>query len=1072
MSQPSSPAPNAVTSRATTPESSKAIAEQLTPRSKVKALLAALDDDSEEEPTRKRPEERVDEDAAVLEPSASLGKATPFQDDEGEDDDDEDVVVPRGKLARRLHDSNKDEEDTLSASDDDNGDAYERVRRRLLQKQEVNAKENPAREESEGKSEGEVAPKKFGGFLRRKQKPEVASRDKEAIQPATRQPLSQEDSGLNGDEAMGYSSQANGASDIINREGDDATNHDSDPDLPSNPLRNKRFEALVARKREERLAREAAEEAKHAERARARASTSGKGARGTGTSDTSEADSADEDNEENNKLTQHSRPARKASKRAMEEMTRETQRLSRNMQLAHEAKTRKKISKDSLLERFKPKKSLGITQIQASSSTVNSSAPTSDAEGARDKQTPLTTPERTQTTKLPKTRPMTIVPETSLLEPDGDEDLPTLGEVMSSQVIDKGKGKDPEIYPDTTGSYLKSRSIVDKGKGKDPELYPSEKTTLESLGNQQIAMSGTIPESRKPTFTQRPIKLRPPKNPVTPQDYYADSSSDLEIVPAKSLSGKTKILDRLPTGKSGEDKSLIRLRALAHLSSPGQQKRSSDKTSMTPTELGSALRRQARVQAARERAEKLQELRRKGVIIQSSEERQRDQLAVEDMIERARADADKLAKKEKEEVKKEKRENGEEDGLDSSDDEEYVEGGEVPSEDDADVELSGSEDEGGDEHNEEEEDVEADGEEEDEIEDEEKDAEQGLDGLIDDVASQDDDDEDEDIEDEDNEVEDTGDLVGEQSEEESHIPQVQRRRKILRVSDDEDDDVLPKTPKSTAILESSSVIANPFGQQAGAGSAPMGLTQAFAATMADSQLGLNEEEDSLAALGALTAPEFPELEMDSIVRDSQARETQEPEIDLHFTQSQILPDSIPLERAPVATQFSQIPDPSQDIGFEKSSPITSRFVALAPPSTVDTVIIPQELVQESPVVKRKGRLRKRAQAVAVFSDEENEDQAPTELEEVDVNAESASGDAFEQLKKAAKKAKKREELFNKQKSAAKDVVEEQAVESEDEYAGLGGASDDSEGEDDEEIKKMIDETEVKDDERKTAAYFA
>ena len=54
------------------------------------------------------------------------------------------------------------------------------------------------------------------------------------------------------------------------------------------------------------------------------------------------------------------------------------------------------------------------------------------------------------------------------------------------------------------------------------------------------------------------------------------------------------------------------------------------------------------------------------------------------------------------------------------------------------------------------------------------------------------------------------------------------------------------------------------------------------------------------------------------------------------------------------------------------------------------------------------------------------------------------------------------------------MVHEQAEESEDEYAGLGGASDDgSDGEEDEYVKEMIDDEGVKDmDESKLAAFFA
>ena len=56
-----------------------------------------------------------------------------------------------------------------------------------------------------------------------------------------------------------------------------------------------------------------------------------------------ESDS-DPDGENGRRLTQHSRPTRKAGKKAMEEMQREQQRISRNMQLTHQAKTKKKYA--------------------------------------------------------------------------------------------------------------------------------------------------------------------------------------------------------------------------------------------------------------------------------------------------------------------------------------------------------------------------------------------------------------------------------------------------------------------------------------------------------------------------------------------------------------------------------------------------------------------------------------------------------------------------------------------------------------------------------------------------------
>ncbi|KAI5299663.1 hypothetical protein KEM56_003064 [Ascosphaera pollenicola] len=62
---------------------------------------------------------------------------------------------------------------------------------------------------------------------------------------------------------------------------------------------------------------------------------------------------------------------------------------------------------------------------------------------------------------------------------------------------------------------------------------------------------------------------------------------------------------------------------------------------------------------------------------------------------------------------------------------------------------------------------------------------------------------------------------------------------------------------------------------------------------------------------------------------------------------------------------------------------------------------------------------------------------------------------FDVMKENAKTKKKTQAHFDKQRSEAKDIVDEAAEESDDEYAGLGGRSDDSEGEEDEEDRNMI-----------------
>jgi mediator of replication checkpoint protein 1 len=135
---------------------------------------------------------------------------------------------------------------------------------------------------------------------------------------------------------------------------------------------------------------------------------------------------------------------------------------------------------------------------------------------------------------------------------------------------------------------------------------------------------------------------------------------------------------------------------------------------------------------------------------------------------------------------------------------------------------------------------------------------------------------------------------------------------------------------------------------------------------------------------------------------------------------------------------------------------------------VDTVIVPAVQVLESPIAKKKGRLLKRKDALAAFSDLEDSDADPASGD----SENKISANAFDVMKKAVKE-KTEVDNFDKKKSRAKDMVEEQAEESEDEYAGLGGASDDGSGdEEDEEMKKMIDEGEVDVNERKIAAFYA
>jgi mediator of replication checkpoint protein 1 len=136
---------------------------------------------------------------------------------------------------------------------------------------------------------------------------------------------------------------------------------------------------------------------------------------------------------------------------------------------------------------------------------------------------------------------------------------------------------------------------------------------------------------------------------------------------------------------------------------------------------------------------------------------------------------------------------------------------------------------------------------------------------------------------------------------------------------------------------------------------------------------------------------------------------------------------------------------TQDVGFAvPRAPIGRQHVL---PSTSETVLLAS--------AEKKGKLRRRASLIAVLSDAD--DDAP---------------DAFDTLFKGAKRHAAAVE-FDKKKSAARNLVEEQAEESEDEYKGIGGASDDESGNEyDEEVAKMIEDGHVDVDEMEIAALHA
>lgn len=1009
---------------------------QLTPRSKIRALIASGSDSDESVRPRDGPSRRYVKSTALQthnRPSVSPGRSQ-----SSSDDGIEPLLAPRGKVAARLRKQVPRDHQESGSDSNEGGDVYSRIKRKLARTPPIPPVVSPPKGRSPGLArtssttdEDDILPS-----VRRRRKGASSDVSKGPQSPAASVDAMQPSSpGLFLTPEKEQTPRAQ--SPLM----DTTLRNDSEPDQPANPQANSRFLALVARKREERKAKAEAEAEKKAKRAAELRAQRRDGKKGRMDSLGVSEDDSDVAGAE--KLTQSARPTRKASKRALEEMNRETQRMNRNMQLAHQARTKKKITKESLFARFNFRNG-NLPQPNSapvnSSSTAPSSNPVSDTEARPDDaESPPTSPV-TPIDEIPKTtqddRGQTVSAEACGKQDSMviEEDLPDVQTMIA--------------YPQEHRSRAAAQTADDSHDhgSLDPQPVPaSDKVTAKKHVN--VRLTKSMP-TRKP------------------ED---DSESDLEVLPVSKSRRRLDVFDRIPAAKASEGRSLQTLRALAHLATSDDHK-TGKRSSMSLGEMQYSLQKRARQQAACERAEKIQELKDRGVIIQTVEERQKDQAEVEDLLEKARREATELKQKEKDVAKKQAKANGENHlTVDSSDeDEDYQEN----DADESEVDFSGSEEEG---ENDSEAGEAIDEPQEELARDEEATSNQEKGGLIEYEASEVSD------EDEEGRISPEEDEILDADTEDELVKRIRVRRRKNTVIDDEDDEDV-QADRDEVMTSSRAITQQPFDLGLPPlAVAPMGMTQAFALTMADSQtqgndrgIGGDQEEDSLAFLGAPPEPQLPVFDMDDspqIILDSQAasnsQSQSQTEITFDVTPSQIQdPNANDFSATLPSTQMSDIPDPTQDVGFQLTSPVAGRYDSV-PPSTVDTVILPPTDNLESPIKKTRGRLmRKRAPLPGDESD------ISTGTENADTNT-VISADAFDVLKKGQKKASKEIATFDKKKSNAHDMVEEQAQESEDEYAGLGGASDeDSGGEEDEEVRKMIEQGEVDVDEGQLAAFYA
>ncbi|PNS18113.1 hypothetical protein CAC42_4072 [Sphaceloma murrayae] len=736
------------------------------------------------------------------------------------------------------------------------------------------------------------------------------------------------------------------------------------------------------------------------------------------------------------KLTQQSRPTRKASKKAIEEMNKETQRMSRNMQLTHQAKVKKKFSIADFTAKFK--KQPQQIQTPVPEPLTSSAAPSSDAEGGRSADTPPSSPPSEG--DAPKLGDSIFAPRGGTTDEHANVEeshLPSLQELLVATREKRDKGKAPEL------------AECADDKVPRPEIVRPEK---KRLSPRKYRIHALAPSSPNPG---------------------ADSDDDLEIV-----KDRLSIFSTVAPRKVNEPKAFHNLRLLAQLNGndtttkSGKARDRSARPNMTSGQLDAQLLRRAAVQVKAERDEKIRELRAKGIMVQTQEERERDMMEVENLLEKARVEAVELRKKEKALAKLEGRE-GDLEASDDESDEEWMEGGREDGDEDGDGDneeeegeelemddLSGSEDEDGAEN--------------------EQEREQGL---VDDAADEADEESDGDEDEEMGNAQDVEAAAAPESQEADVLAPRQRatRKKFVVDDDDEDEEDLDKEAAvaSSQPIDESPTQVDDLAAAFGFGAAPkpvMSPSQMFLGTMAASQSQVGgawasqsqiQEQDSMDLFNqmvpsrpSMPTPQMPSDESqtaafhDSLV-DGDLPDTQTPPMSLDFT-----PHSMQSPAISRLSQASAWPSPSQDVGFGyRESPLANA--QRTSQSTVDTVLL---TVPESPVQPRRGRLQQRRMV-----DDDEDDLTGSPAPSVAKQATTA----FDVLRTAAQRQPAKSADFDRQKSNAKNMVDEQAEESEDEYAGLGGASDDdADGSGDEADKAMIDTSTVDVDERKLAAYYA
>ncbi|KAK6514322.1 hypothetical protein TWF506_008719 [Arthrobotrys conoides] len=1096
----SSPTPSLSSREYTSPSppQSPKLDFSLTPKSKVKALLAQFDSDDDDEPASNR---------AATNVSVNM-------DDVEEEDEDVPVARSRPRVAKIVgSDDDEDVEmkDVGASFSSNKTSAVDRLRQQLS-KAAVEKETTP--EPDRDDEDGETTPKPARRRILKKKSPPIQSpiaspirvSDSESLDlntiDFTIKPKKQKKAAAKGkgkaSEKKKRSKKPKKPVSVGSGSGSEPNTHGSDSDNASLGsldedetafIAESKLQQLVNQKRRANKKKEDEEEAKR--QARLEASDQFQGA---------DLSFGDESGGEIGKKQRKKPAARKASKKALFEMRAETQRIARNQEFNLEPIEKVVHSVDDLWAKFgltnphaKPKP----VKEEASPPEPSSSVPITSEIEQSSPPTPLgTSPTAKVDTEAAQHEP--LIEDNDVAVQNDDDDLPTLEQLMAEprqpikeESIKKGKEKAAD----------KDVEMLDLPKGK-------------KLGF--ASLPKTKPGSKRKPFVEFIVPATSSQDP--------DDSDELEILPPQpkkvvARSDPLKDLKRL--ANQGVDRVKLRGR---HAKVPLRDENWEDD-----------LVKKAQQQIKADEAAKKAMFRKQGLYVPTQEEVLKDALYAEDIVEKARNEA--LEQKDRERREEAQRRGIKLADLSDSDDEDYEVSGSEDEEEEEGVSFSGSESE------EEEEEEEAADQEMEEAEQEDESASPPsaqrssspirLSSMRE-MAESDDE-----------------DAL------ERAVAQSRLRRRGMAVVNDEDEEdededgdrtitqipPLMETPKKTVSFGTTelpmgltqmfnSSMASPVKDQSkvfgGLGNQPpvLGLTQMFdsqgdsqpANPFADHQseapvLGLtqmfNSQADSqkspqkdnpFSALGNkapvmgltqmfessmdeesasnrmdILRGDIPEdlnisqVPLDMNIRSSPKFDSTQNNslLDLAYSQSQIEyePESLLGDGLALSTQMSFAPEP--DMGFQynpKDAP--PRFKESSQATVVSDYhrgIVQSGLTEATVLLspeptmprKKKGRLVRK-----------NQDHGGEKEERDGEGIESGSEEQVNAFSVLGKKSKKMVETYDKKASRAKNMFQEAAEESEDEYAGLGGGSDDEETDEEAlaEMEDMIDnETKDEDD---------